>query len=197
MSDIDLQLVRDAYSDACDIDGFSAGQFVRNLATYNLKIIEVQQPPSTTDPYWALLEECSEIGTSVFGSPTRDQLREAVERAGLKLIAAEVDRGDGRKSHYGPGRQPLDDILESGWAPGFCAGNVLKYLRWAKDKDHSWESARFYFNLLKQLAMLDSGEIVPLDHQKKWIWAMGLHSWRGLNDNLTSNERAILTATKE
>lgn len=58
------------------------------------------------------------------------------------------DRGDGRKVHYGPGRQPVDTIRDMGWAPEFFAGNVLKYLRRSKDIEHSHESARVYFRWL-------------------------------------------------
>lgn len=58
---------------------------------------------------------------------------------------------------YGHGRQPLDDIINindiinMGWAPIFSAANVLKYLRGNKHREHSLESARFYYKLLTQL----------------------------------------------
>lgn len=57
-----------------------------------------------------------------------------------------------RKPWYGEGRQPIDDIMEAGWGPEFCAGNVLKYLRRTKSPEHSLESARVYFGWLRGLA---------------------------------------------
>lgn len=81
---------------------------------------------------------------------SRDQANKVLEFAALA-----PDRGDGRKIHYGAGRQPLDDIIEKGWAPEFCAGNVLKYLRRDKNRGHSIESARFYSNLLIKLIEAD------------------------------------------
>lgn len=61
-----------------------------------------------------------------------------------------ADRGDGRKSHYGAGRQPWDDIVEAGWGPSFAAANVLKYLRRTKAPEHSLESARWYWTRLTE-----------------------------------------------
>lgn len=57
-----------------------------------------------------------------------------------------------RKPWYGEGRQPIDDIMEAGWGPEFCAGNVLKYLRRTKSPEHSLESAKVYYGWLKGLA---------------------------------------------
>lgn len=56
-----------------------------------------------------------------------------------------------RKPWYGEGRQPIDDIMEAGWGPEFCAGNVLKYLRRTKDPVHSIESAKVYYGWLSGL----------------------------------------------
>lgn len=82
-----------------------------------------------------------------------------------------------RKAWYGSGRQPFDIIVEeTPWAVGFCAANVLKYLRrpskqsisdeWLSTwiahetrerarshaidvtKEHSIESARWYYRRL-------------------------------------------------
>lgn len=64
----------------------------------------------------------------------------------------EPDRGDGRKQHYGSGRQPWDDIVEQGWAAQFAAGNVLKYLRRDKAIKTSRTKARWYFAELTKLA---------------------------------------------
>lgn len=63
------------------------------------------------------------------------------------------DRGDGRKVHYGEGKQPLDTMLEMGWAPHFAAGSIIKYLRRTKSPEHSLESARFYYKLLVDKAV--------------------------------------------
>ncbi len=64
----------------------------------------------------------------------------------------EPERADGRKLHYGEGRQPVDAIRELGWAPEFFAGNVLKYLRRDKAPEHSLKSARVYYSWLQELA---------------------------------------------
>lgn len=53
--------------------------------------------------------------------------------------------GTPRKAHYGSGRQPWDDMVDLGWGPDFAAGSILKYLRRAKDPDHSLESAKWYY----------------------------------------------------
>ncbi len=63
----------------------------------------------------------------------------------------EPERADGRKVHYGSGRQPLDDIIDAGWGAAFCAGNVLKYLRRDKQIEDSRTKAIWYWNKLKEL----------------------------------------------
>lgn len=60
--------------------------------------------------------------------------------------------GTVRKSHYGEGRQPIDDMYDEGWAVGFMAGSILRYLRRTKDTVHSLESARRYNSWLSALA---------------------------------------------
>lgn len=72
----------------------------------------------------------------------------ACERLGLKLVPAEKDRGDGRKAHYGEGKQPWDTIRECGWEAHWLAGNIVKYLRRNKDPKHSLESAQIYYKRL-------------------------------------------------
>ncbi|MDE2426251.1 MAG: hypothetical protein KGO96_10145 [Elusimicrobia bacterium] len=57
-----------------------------------------------------------------------------------------------RKAHYGPGCQPIDDMIELGWAAHFMAGSILRYLRRDKDREHSLESARRYREWLANLA---------------------------------------------
>lgn len=63
-----------------------------------------------------------------------------------------AEDGTLRKSRYGTGRQPWDDIVDLGWGPHFAAGNVLKYLRRDKDREHSIESARWYYARLTEEA---------------------------------------------
>jgi hypothetical protein len=60
----------------------------------------------------------------------------------------EPERGDGRKAHYGAGRQPLDDIVEQGWGPAFCAGNIVKYLRRDKQVEDSRAKAKWYWDFM-------------------------------------------------
>lgn len=91
-----------------------------------------------------------------------------------------AEDGTQRKSRYGTGRQPWDDIKDLGWAPHFAAGNVLKYLRRTKDREHSIESARWYWARLNEMAQSD-----------RWPF----HA-RGnieiLNSRLTEEEKALL-----
>ena len=61
-----------------------------------------------------------------------------------------------RKPWYGTGTQPWDTIRETGWAPHFAAGNVLKYLRRDKAREHSLESARWYYRELARLGVVGS-----------------------------------------
>ena len=64
----------------------------------------------------------------------------------------EPERADGRKRHYCEGRQALDDIVDAGWGPAFCAASVLAYLRLetpdgAERLDNA-ETARMYFKFI-------------------------------------------------
>jgi hypothetical protein len=61
--------------------------------------------------------------------------------------------GSIRKSHYGSGRQPWDNMLELGWAPHFAAGCIIRYLRRNKDLQHSHESAKWYWKRLHEMAV--------------------------------------------
>lgn len=67
------------------------------------------------------------------------------------MVTHRDNHGVVRQDHYGSGRQPWDDILDSGWAPEFAAGNVLKYLRRDKAREHSLESARWYYRELLRM----------------------------------------------
>lgn len=72
-----------------------------------------------------------------------------------------ADDGSVRKVHYGSGNQPFDTILDAGWGPGFAAGNILKYLRRDKEKEHSLESARWYWDqIVVRSATLDDWRTV-------------------------------------
>src|SRR4051812_22769312 len=55
--------------------------------------------------------------------------------------------GSIRKQHYGPDRQPIDDIEDAGWGPAFCAGNALKYVRRAANKNGAddLKKGRWYY----------------------------------------------------
>lgn len=77
------------------------------------------------------------------------------------------DRGDGRKAHYGEGRQPIDDIRDAGWAPPFAASCILRYLRRTKDPAHSLESARWYWRYLNDLCRDDDN--YPKDVKRKLV----------------------------
>lgn len=67
----------------------------------------------------------------------------------IPLLAADRKEpgagGETRKMHYGAGEQPWDLIVASGWGPAFAAGCVLRYLRRDKAREHSFESARWYY----------------------------------------------------
>jgi hypothetical protein len=102
------------------------------------------------------------------------------------------ERGTPRQAHYGAGRQPWDDVLDAGWAPEFCAGNVLKYLRRDKERQHSVESARWYY---RRLVELSRGEIRPSgvspyrqDHPRR-----AQNVWKELHELLTLDELTVLT----
>lgn len=91
-----------------------------------------------------------------------------------------------RKSRYGLGRQPWDDIKEQGWAPHFAAGNVLKYLRRDKDRAHSIESARWYFARLVEYVNQD----VP--DSKHADWTNASSTYLALVELLTKEELELL-----
>lgn len=91
---------------------------------------------------------------AMHGLPSNEKekiIRAEIARA-LVAFVAEPEHvaadGSTRKSHYGAGRQPWDDIVDLGWGPAFAAGNVLKYLRRTKDPDADLKKARWYFEWL-------------------------------------------------
>lgn len=89
--------------------------------------------------------------------------------------------GTARKAHYGDGRQPWDDMVDLGWAPYFAAASILKYVRRAKDPEHSLESARWYYAQLYKYA---TQEIQ--DHRADFRhWS---HCLKGLEGILTQDE---------
>jgi hypothetical protein len=100
---------------------------------------------------------------AMHGLPSNEKekiIRAEIARA-LVAFVAEPEHvaadGSTRKSHYGTGRQPWDDIVDLGWGPAFAAGNVLKYLRRTKDPDADLKKARWYFEWLWKRAALNSG----------------------------------------
>lgn len=91
-----------------------------------------------------------------------------------------------RRPYYGDGRQPWDDIVVSGWATGFAAGNVLKYLR-RPDKDPSPEArerdvynARWYY-----------AQLLDMHSRGEGPWSVALLN---LHRILTTAELAVLNA---
>jgi len=147
---------------------------------YGLKVVETNVKSDPNDPYSVVASELDAVSPS--------ELKGVCEMFGLKIIATEVDRGDGRKVHYGSGRQPLDDIKEDDCGGAFAYGNVLKYLRRAKDIKHSHQSSRFYWRFLEQLSKDDPYGRSPTNAE--------LYD-RLREHKLTPNELAIVTATEE
>jgi hypothetical protein len=88
-----------------------------------------------------------------------------------------------RQPQYGDGRQPWDDIVEEGWAPEFAAGNVLKYLRRDKAREHSLASARWYWARLNEAVTAGLGPRRPREVQLVKL---------GLDRRLTDTERDLL-----
>lgn len=83
--------------------------------------------------------------------------------------------GSVRKAHYGDGRQPWDDTVDSGWGPAFSAGNVLKYLRRTKTPEaNGWKARWYYDQLIRHAAEEVNGP---------WTQALGQ-----LEELLTSDE---------
>lgn len=112
--------------------------------------------------------------------------RALLEQLGANEPEHTASDGTTRKTHYGAGRQPWDDIKELGWAPEFAASNVLKYLRRTKDPLHSRSSARWYFHELQVLAA---------DLAYPWRARAGLAHSR-LLATLTEGELALLLAAE-
>lgn len=143
-----------------------------------------------SDPYEQLMDA---FWNEPFEVINTEYIKRKCNELGLQLVIKEKERGDGRKQHYGADRQPIDDIMLFGWGPQFCAGNVLKYLRRDKAREHSLESARVYWRWLCDLADMDAGKI---PHKKEWAPAMGLATQRRLCAELTVDEYELLTGDK-
>ena len=97
-----------------------------------------------------------------------------------------ADDGSVRKDHYGPGRQPWDDIVDAGWGPAFAAGNALKYVRRAaaKNGEDDLAKGRWYYNeMIKRIA----GEV-----NGPWTMAFDV-----LEELLARDERKLLRAPPE
>lgn len=107
------------------------------------------------------------------------------ERLGVAApVATHVDaQGVVRQDHYGVSRQPWDTIKARSWAPHFCGGNILKYMRRSKEPAHSLESARWYLERLREIAdRVHGGEDA----------AAGRKVLRELYAELTADERERL-----
>lgn len=111
--------------------------------------------------------------------------------AGLKVVFAERDRGDGRKQHYGSGKQPIDTIMENGWGAAFCAGNILKYLRRTKDRQHSIDSARVYWQWLMSLAEAEGKSGLVANHPT-WVVTGAIAVATRLEGQLVAEELNLL-----
>lgn len=74
--------------------------------------------------------------------------------------------GEARKAHYGDGEQPWDAIVASGWGPAFAAGCVVRYLRRDKAREHSLESARWYYARLVEGVATRPGEATSAEWQR-------------------------------
>lgn len=125
---------------ANEFDFMEGSDFRTACEHLGLKLIQAQIGLDNKDLYDVVIKELIKQDTF--------DLKVVCETLGLKLVPIEKDRGDGRKAHYGTGKQPVDTIREHGWAPGFFAGNVVKYLRRTKDPEHSLESALVYYKWL-------------------------------------------------
>lgn len=77
--------------------------------------------------------------------------------------------GTVRKAHYGDGEQPWDTSLASGWGPHAAAFCVLRYLRRDKAREHSLESARWYY---ARLYAGSDGKIASPSIAGDWIAAL-------------------------
>lgn len=87
------------------------------------------------------------------GRPDGAALLRELESTGLRLVAVERAQGALRSGAMGAGRQPIDDIVEAGWGPEFCAGNIVKYLRRDKEVEDSLKKAKWYYAKLIELTM--------------------------------------------
>jgi|SRR5882762_5594637 len=106
----------------------------------------------------------------------------------MKYENEKAARADGttRKVHYGEGEQPWDTALRLGWAHHFAATNVLKYLRRAKDEEHSLESAKIYYEWLYELGIPNGKFGIYTQSSSAWF------AFKDLNNELTTEEQAKL-----
>jgi hypothetical protein len=98
-----------------------------------------------------------------------------------------AEDGTTRKSHYGAGKQPWDFIVEAGWGPEFAAGNVLKYIRRAPNKNGADDvkKARWYYAELLKWVALGRGSVDLNAHPAR----LAFHK---LMEMLTYEERQLL-----
>lgn len=103
--------------------------------------------------------------------------------------------GTVRKSHYGAGRQPWDDIVDEGWGPEFAAGNALKYVRRhrAKNGEDDLEKGRWYYARL--IEMTRGAGALPTRGaawMAKMMQSRAISVAKRLQEMLTDEERDLL-----
>lgn len=79
----------------------------------------------------------------------------------------EEEGADGRKAHYGEGKQPWDTCKELGWAAQGAAFSILRYLRRTKTPERDLREAKVYHKWLFELAEENSSSKVVLEQLHK------------------------------
>lgn len=108
-----------------------------------------------SDPIIDLLQMVSR--SSFPRAPTLEALQSLLIANGLTVMHAERDRGDGRKVHYGDGKQPWDTCLEEGWAVGGAVFSILRYVRRTKQPVRDLQAAKVYLRWLQDLVDVELG----------------------------------------
>ncbi len=109
------------------------------------------------------------IGNADGQSPSGESVIAELAKQGYRLVEVEAERADGRKVHYGSGRQPLDDIIDGGFGGPFCAGNVLKYLRRDKDVEDSKVKAIWYWRKLTEMCQMGGIAGIRAGEAQNWL----------------------------
>lgn len=182
----DDQVIYDlAYEALCEGEGrFSVRSFARELDEAGLCIVgKGYNDPDLIKRFAEALDD-------------QETVPSALAAADLTLIPVERDRGDGRQAHYGAtGPQPWDLCKKLGWAQYGAAFSILRYLRRTKQPERDLKHARVYYGWLKELALIDKGEVQgPVD----LLYGNSLEIFRRLvSDVLLDDECAKLGVTEE